>query len=178
MSVYTYTPLSSQRAIRVVILEPAAIFDEPLRCTLREVSLDEPGCEEYDAISYVWGSPAGDRPLFCDGDVLLITPNCDAVLRRLRESRRGTRAIWADAICIDQTSIPEKNQQVPLMGDIYQGATNVFIWLGEGNEAIAALLTSLNETLCARLQGIGFARWPVLFRNISSSLLGMRYLSQ
>lgn len=39
-----------------------------------------------------------------------------------------------DAICIDQTSIDDKNQQVPLMGQIYASASQVLVWLGEPEE--------------------------------------------
>jgi hypothetical protein len=37
--------------------------------------------------------------------------------------------------CIDQQSTKEKEQQVPLMGDIYTGASEVYIWLGANSAA-------------------------------------------
>lgn len=36
-----------------------------------------------------------------------------------------------DQICIDQTNIPERNQQVSLMKGIYQRSERVIVWLGE-----------------------------------------------
>jgi hypothetical protein len=36
-----------------------------------------------------------------------------------------------DAVCINQESDDEKNQQVPMMSEIYSEAINVCIWLGE-----------------------------------------------
>jgi hypothetical protein len=36
-----------------------------------------------------------------------------------------------DAICVDQNNIPERNQQVQLMNDIYSNAGGVCVWLGE-----------------------------------------------
>ncbi|KAF2001710.1 HET-domain-containing protein [Amniculicola lignicola CBS 123094] len=39
--------------------------------------------------------------------------------------------LWIDSICIDQTSIPERNQQVKHMGEIYTKAQRVVVWLGE-----------------------------------------------
>lgn len=36
-----------------------------------------------------------------------------------------------DSICIDQNSIEERNHQVKLMGNVYQRASRVLIWLGE-----------------------------------------------
>jgi len=42
--------------------------------------------------------------------------------------------LWIDAICINQESIAERSQQVPIMGDIYKTAQRVFIWLGKGTK--------------------------------------------
>jgi len=38
--------------------------------------------------------------------------------------------LWADAICINQRDLPERNRQVKRMGDIFGGALIVTIWLG------------------------------------------------
>lgn len=40
------------------------------------------------------------------------------------------RIVWADAICINQKDIEERNNQVPLMGSIYPLARRVIVWLG------------------------------------------------
>lgn len=37
-----------------------------------------------------------------------------------------------DAVCINQTDQAEKQQQLPLMGEIYTLSKSVYIWLGEG----------------------------------------------
>jgi hypothetical protein len=42
--------------------------------------------------------------------------------------------MWVDSICIDQDSLIERNHQVRLMGEIYEKATTVLVWLGEPNE--------------------------------------------
>ncbi|KAF1828452.1 hypothetical protein BDW02DRAFT_512252, partial [Decorospora gaudefroyi] len=34
-------------------------------------------------------------------------------------------------LCIDETSIPDRNQQVALMGEIYNKCQRVLIWLGQ-----------------------------------------------
>jgi len=95
----------------------------------------------YEALSYTWGARAGTLPITCfdlssdknGGEgrrgVLLVTPNCDAALRHLR-LRLRSRVLWIDAICIDQQSVREKNEQVPMMGDIYREAARCVVWLG------------------------------------------------
>jgi hypothetical protein len=46
------------------------------------------------------------------------------------------RLIWADGLCIQQSDTAERNQQVDRMGDIYERATRVVVWLGNGDPKI------------------------------------------
>lgn len=39
--------------------------------------------------------------------------------------------LWADAICINQTDQVEKEEQIPRMREIYSGAREVFVYLGD-----------------------------------------------
>jgi hypothetical protein len=41
--------------------------------------------------------------------------------------------LWADQICIDQSNLDERSQQVLLMKAIYEKALTVFVYLGEGS---------------------------------------------
>lgn len=43
---------------------------------------------------------------------------------------RAQPLFWIDAICIDQSSVQERNLQVQHMGAVYQGARKVLICLG------------------------------------------------
>lgn len=126
---YEYIPLSRPRCTRVIKLNRALDPSSPLVLKLIEISLDKT-TTSYEALSYTWGSQPLDRPVRCDSRTLLITANAEAALRRLRKKRRP-RYLWVDAICINQASIAERNVQVVSMGDIYRGAKNVLIWLGE-----------------------------------------------
>jgi hypothetical protein len=38
--------------------------------------------------------------------------------------------MWIDAVCIDQSSVSERNYQVAQMGAIYAAAALVIVWLG------------------------------------------------
>lgn len=104
--------------------------DEPIDCHLTVVNLDHQ--PQYCALSYVWGP----FQLLCDGVRLPITATCHSALWHLRE-KLVAFCILVDAVCIDQQSIKEKEQQIPLMGDIYAGASEVYIWLGIGSLATA-----------------------------------------
>jgi hypothetical protein len=43
--------------------------------------------------------------------------------------------LWIDQICINQESIPERNQQVSIMDQIYRGAHETVVWLGPNPDA-------------------------------------------
>lgn len=68
-----------------------------------------------------------------DGVVVEVTRNLEAALRQLL-LRNRKRTLWIDALCINQDSIPERNDQVSKMGAIYQKAEGVAAWLGEARD--------------------------------------------
>ncbi|KAK0622769.1 heterokaryon incompatibility [Immersiella caudata] len=55
----------------------------------------------------------------------------------------GERALWVDAVCINQEDKEECARQVLKMGDIYRRATNVTVWLGDGSAACRASFSVL-----------------------------------
>ena len=115
-------------------------MDPDVTLKLHVASLvDEP---VFSALSYVWGYPRVLVDIRADGAAISVTQNfVDAVrdvhrfwtskgLDRPLESRR----LWADAVCINQEDVTEKNFQVPLMKEIYSGAEQVLSWLGKSGE--------------------------------------------
>lgn len=60
-----------------------------------------------------------------------MTENLAAALLYLQQAD-SCGAYWIDRICIDQCNLLEQNQQVAQMRRIYESATNVDIWLGNG----------------------------------------------
>jgi hypothetical protein len=85
---------------------------------------------QYEALSYVWDQLPERKHIICNDTPFPVTGNLHAALRRLRRPNES-RVLWIDQICIDQENIPERNQQVLIMRDIYRGAEKVLIWLGE-----------------------------------------------
>ncbi|KAI1778623.1 heterokaryon incompatibility protein-domain-containing protein [Hypoxylon cercidicola] len=150
---YRHRALNGTGTTRLLILHPASIEPEPLCGSLMECSLkkshDGTTPERptpYEALSYVWGAPSTAHGINIDSSTLPITANCDAAMRRLRRTSED-RVLWIDSICIDQTpeGVEERNTQVAMMGDIYENASNVLIWLGEGDEKTDALFLHLNR---------------------------------
>ena len=126
-----YQPLtphsSSQKLIRLLRILPGC-RSETLKRELQVTDLvDSP---QFEALSYVWGSPEPAAVVFCNGQPKKVTPNLGTALLRLRYDDRE-RLVWIDAICVNQDDLLERSEQVKLMRDIYSQAWRVVVWLGE-----------------------------------------------
>lgn len=126
---HKYTCLTHRDSIRLLVLHSAAELDAPLQISFLNGSLDSVE-GDYEAISYTWGHPQLSFPLYVDdGTCVFVTENLDSALRALRYVHRP-RTLWADAVCIDQANDAEKAVQIPLMAQIFRGASRVLAWLG------------------------------------------------
>jgi hypothetical protein len=126
--VYNDLQLATRLEIRIVSLLPGS-WAKPIQCLITVEDLYEIP-EPYEAVSYTWATEDGDDSrtgkVYCDNTVISVTKNCEAVLRRLRQFR-GSRRLWVDSICINQSRLRERNHQVGLMDQIYLKASNVCI---------------------------------------------------
>ncbi|KAJ2991518.1 hypothetical protein NUW58_g2485 [Xylaria curta] len=137
-TLYQYSALPGPRHTRVIRILPSGDKRAPIVISLEIMCVDQP--PRYEALSYTWGGQALDSAITCNGKTLYITENAQSAIRRLR-SRFTARYIWIDAICIDQSSVREKNTQVSMMGDIYGKARRVAVWLGSGTEEIGVIMS-------------------------------------
>lgn len=134
MSTYQYTQLPTG-CIRILRLQPHQDKQSAIRCQLSDLELrSSEGLCPYEALSYVWGSPDKPHTIDIDGYSLSVGANLYAALLSLRYTSLE-RILWVDALCIDQTNITEKEQQIQLMAEIYAKARSVIIWLGEATTA-------------------------------------------
>lgn len=129
-SLYEALPLNVEKSeIRLLLLRPAD-WTEPIRCEFKVVSLDDRPI--YSALSYVWGREDAIHQISLGGHPFQVRPNLLTALRRLRaHGGDHITTVWVDAICIDQSSIAERNSQVAMMGQIYTLSERVQVWLGE-----------------------------------------------
>ena len=120
-------PLDKE-TIRVLVLKPG---DESDRITAQLLLLDlgSDTIPQYECLSYAWGDPTLVQPAVINKQCIQITVNLDNALRYIRSKNKEV-IIWADAICINQSSIDEKEQQVAFMAEIYRRCSKVYIWLG------------------------------------------------
>ena len=125
---YSYRPLETPRAIRILELHPGSDH-QALVGRLTHFDLGSLDLPHYKALSYVWGKPIYERLLSTSNGDLLLTRSLEEALKRVR-SPKHIRYIWADGVCINQEDLKERGHQVKLMGSIYRSASTVTVWLG------------------------------------------------
>ena len=136
-----YKPLNVEtHEIRLLHIKPSLKPEKQPQCFLETVSLDDN--PQFEALSYAWGDPNLTRPITLENREWYATINLEAGLRCLRSPSREI-VIWVDALCIDQSSVDERNSQVLLMKTIYSNAKGVRIWLGESTLGSDEALTIL-----------------------------------
>jgi hypothetical protein len=147
---YSYRSVdSSSRGFRLAILQPSAHFLAAVECNLVEVTLDH--YPIYEALSYVWGDTKVLATLQIEGASLKVTTNLELALRYLRLPDKP-RTIWVDAICIDQSNIEERNQQVRLMKSIYSSCAVDLVWIGESDKRTQSAFDSIKRMKSLNLQ--------------------------
>lgn len=168
-SAFKYTPLD-QGHIR--LLRTADSDAHPLTGNIGTFPLDS--SPEYYALSYFWGDGKKDNPINIEDEVLYVTPNLAAAIRRLWDMKEGDPTsdsgvrvewIWIDQICINQgvgrevaAHLPEderdrlekaakkdKEQQLPFMGAIYTKAIRTLIWLGRDGDECSPVWSLVDE---------------------------------
>jgi Heterokaryon incompatibility protein (HET) len=152
---FKYDELPSQPSLRLVHVLPAkGQNDSVIECHLKTVVENT---RSYMALSYTWGSSMDMREISLNGKPFLVRENLFEFLDWYRSPDRliassqasmthlglpglhwstlaASGSIWIDAVCINQGDVREKNEQVRRMGNIYQNALAVIVWLGPASE--------------------------------------------
>ncbi|KAI2463397.1 heterokaryon incompatibility protein-domain-containing protein [Annulohypoxylon bovei var. microspora] len=149
---YKLLPVDGSQ-IRLVTIHPA-VRHKKIKCTVQNFPFtkQETGGLDYEALSYVWGDATITTSITLNGRPFQVTTNLEAGLRALR-LRNKKRVVWVDAICINQTSMPERNQEVRRMGEVYSRARHVIVWLGHGKEVDDASQVD-DDRMADKLRGL------------------------
>jgi hypothetical protein len=143
MSIYDSLPLPDDgRSIRLLIVQPSRDQYSQVTCVVEVPDTDHQ--KKYEALSYCWGDPTIRETLKVNSKDISVTGSLYSALRALR-LKDGPRTLWVDALCIDQSNIPEKSYQVPLMALIYRNCTRTIIWLGESDQDSRKAFESIHK---------------------------------
>lgn len=142
-------------SIRLLSLLPGQFSDDVYLSIAHEKNQDEKRTP-YECLSYTWGSPEGQEKVYIrqkrqiNGSevdslqFLYVRNNLLTALKYIRLPD-GPRVIWADAICIDQQNMSEKGREVGRMGQIYNEAAQVLVWLGPEDESTPMALETIER---------------------------------
>lgn len=175
-AIYAAHPLrlDSSKHIRLIRVVPYASpqdqsveNDCPSTVTVEIHTVPLESAPPYIALSYVWGPPEPSRLISVAGQPLQIRENLWGFLDHV-SATNDIGFLWIDALCIDQSSIPERNHQVAMMGQIYGGATKVISWLGTGPPELVEAVSKLaydDGQLLLRERSLERERFVTTLRN-------------
>ena len=122
-----YRALSGNQIRLLTVVPGAHKRDLRFRFTYADADQAAKQTTPYTAVSYTWDHDIDSEVIYVNERPLKVKKNLWACLRCLRQCWQH---IWADAICINQGNVAERNQQVAIMGKIYANAAVVSVWLG------------------------------------------------
>ena len=148
---FEYSTLGEPRHIRLLQVSSDETSNR-LLCNFTHASLDNLTFR-YLAFSYCWGDPTPTDKVWCSEHRYLNINSSAAAMLRCIIRGKGTGHMWIDALCIDQSKLEEKGQQVRLMRDIYSSATRVNAWVGNPS-ADSSLAMAFAGTLHSTIRNI------------------------
>ena len=132
--------------IRLLQIQPCISDLAVISCRLKTASLDDNENSSYFALSYVWGSPQSCQQILINGTIVSIRRNLWSFLWHARKTPDlRDRWLWIDALCIDQSNLRERAEQVQIMSAIFRRAKLVVSWLGFDDPALADLFHKVQE---------------------------------
>lgn len=141
--------------IRLILVKRQTLEDHsPLQCFLVQRDLAEEPLLQFVAVSYTWGTGTETQPITINDSIASVPESTDSALRYLHltfdycieVNNEPYTPVWIDAICINQQDLPERSDQVKLMGDIYSKAELVCIWLGTDHTNDASIAVQSFQT--------------------------------
>ncbi|KAF2116789.1 heterokaryon incompatibility protein-domain-containing protein [Lophiotrema nucula] len=154
MADFSFNAFTDPRSeIRILTIHPGG-GDDPISCELRTFSLTE--LPNYEALSYTWGDNTSQKSIEINSKRFITFSNAYEGLLELRDPA-SPRAIWIDAICINQKDLEEKEHQILLMKVVYEKASRVIVWFprSRGSEDLAVgLLYELRAQLAEETNSV------------------------
>jgi Heterokaryon incompatibility protein (HET) len=142
---FIYEPLVNlEDGFRLFRFVSTTCKTDNITCELSEHCLSEP--PTYQALSYEWSSPKKQAWIRVNGRRFRVRRNLLIFLKKVRASVPLGSWIFADAICIDQSDLRERNTQVLLMGRIYSSARSVLAWIGPAADQSEKLYQLHNQS--------------------------------
>ena len=131
---FIHDPLDLDRG-QIRLIRLTRCTRSSIRCSLK--IFHRLYCPKYQALSYVWGCATTLHNIFIDSKRFRIRTNLWLFLKQVADGYLvdGSESFrpkwpWIDQLCIDQSSVIERNHQVQQMKHIFSQADAVICWLG------------------------------------------------
>jgi hypothetical protein len=137
----------------------------------------------YYAISYTWGLESNEENyIIVDDCKVAVQPNFIIMLKGIHElliqGGKQNSFIWADGVCINQSSKLEKEIQLKAMERLYRNAEEVMIWLGEADEESDKAMTVmqwLNHRATSLSNQLPSTEFPIPAPEVLEAICRSRY---
>jgi hypothetical protein len=142
-TVFSHAPLDLAKpdTIRLIEVLPRLLEDGTVQCRLTHATTDA----RYSCLSYVWGPEDVEYTIYINDLPFKVRKNLFRFLLKASSNlpvrtggfpenvslRAARKALWVDALCIDQQNTSERNHQVQQMGQIYMRSQRTIAWLGD-----------------------------------------------
>lgn len=157
-----YQPLDARKKeVRIVLVYPSinlSTGDQLPVCRLQTASLLDEPTPHYEAVSYAWAERTGVAPIIINDQHRHQPASAVRVPQRLAPVEGSEpRRLWIDAICINQSDVAERNQQVAMMGDVYRDSSQTLVWVGDEDANTAAAFEQIDVILKDKEKELGTA---------------------
>lgn len=141
-SQFEYGAVRAPKKIRLLLILPANEHSEPLETIMFHADLKE---QPYQALSHTNRHKGHSQWVHCNGRGLEVSESMYEALLDVRNAAEPYTfsIVWAEAVCIDQSDIKDREAHLPLVRDIFTSAHVTLAHLGgteeQGQKAFATL---------------------------------------
>jgi hypothetical protein len=138
-------PLANRKDIRLLKIDTVSENSNEICYNIIVANLDQHDLPHFIALSYTWGAATHEQQangitterthtITWNGAQICVTKNLYDFLHRAGSSdslKLKSTYLWIDMLCVNQSNLDERMEQVKLMSTIYSSADSVLVWLGE-----------------------------------------------
>ena len=151
---YEWSPLDSEKEIRLMGILPSKSSSSPVECMISR--FPRYAAPAYEAISHSSDEHDLSGMVVCQGRAVAVSASCEAAARALRAGMKNSkqpRRVWIDEVCVNQADAVEKSAQTAHMADVFYYAQRTIMYLG-GADATTSLIRNM-------FHDIEYDRWQL-----------------
>ncbi|KAK5126892.1 hypothetical protein LTR85_008250 [Meristemomyces frigidus] len=146
-----YRPLATEQSEFRLLALKLGTWNDRISGTVSHTRLSMWRAPKYETVSYTWGDMHERSSITVNGESLGVSAGSMRALRRLRLPDRD-RVLWIDSVCVDQSNLDERTEQVSMMDRIFRSGRQNLVYLGEDDDgrdsaSAARIITLIREDM-------------------------------